>query len=126
MKAYIDSDILIWELRGEKKALELLRRLSSEGLELWTCALQRMEVVFYMRPDEEKATRLLLSHIKTQAVTQEIVDKGGDYFRKWNPTHGLDENDAILAACANIHGGRIYTLNVKHFPMPEVTCVKGW
>ncbi len=126
MRAYIDTDILIWQLKDEKKAEDLLRRLFSEGAELWTGASQRAEIVFYMKPEEEKITRLLLSHIRTQAVTQEIVDKGGEYFRKWNPSHGIDQNDALLAACANLHGGRIYTLNVKHFPMSDITVVKGW
>ena len=27
MKAYLDSDVLIWHLRGERKALNLLMRL---------------------------------------------------------------------------------------------------
>jgi predicted nucleic acid-binding protein len=126
MRAFIDSDILIWQLRGEKKAQELLRHLTSEGMELWTGALQRMEVVFFMKPEEEKETRVLLARLKTQPVTQEIVDKGGEYYRKWNPSHGLDENDAILAASADLFGGRIYTLNIKHFPMPHVVSVKGW
>jgi predicted nucleic acid-binding protein len=126
MRAFIDSDILIWQLRGEKKAQELLRHLTSEGMELWTGALQRMEVVFFMKPEDEKETRVLLARLKTQPVTQEIVDKGGEYYRKWNPSHGLDENDAILAASADLFGGRIYTLNIKHFPMPHVVSVKGW
>lgn len=47
VRAYVDSDILIWHLRGESKAAALLRRLSAEpGVDLWTGALQRAEVVF--------------------------------------------------------------------------------
>ena len=30
MKAYIDSDVLIWHLRGERKALNLLKRLRDD------------------------------------------------------------------------------------------------
>jgi len=30
MKAYIDSDVLIWHLRGERKALNLLKKLRDE------------------------------------------------------------------------------------------------
>ena len=53
MRAYVDSDILIWHLRGSRKAVSLLRALSREpGTELWVGALQRAEVVFFMRPDE--------------------------------------------------------------------------
>src|ERR1700680_3692897 len=62
MRAYIDSDILIWHLRGEEKAAALLRRLSGEpGTDLWVGALQRAEIVCFMRPREVTVTRSLLS-----------------------------------------------------------------
>lgn len=37
-------------------------------------ALQRAEVVFFMKPEEEAATRAFLSRFKTEPVTQAIVD----------------------------------------------------
>jgi PIN domain nuclease of toxin-antitoxin system len=40
MRAYIDSDVLIWHLRGNQKALMFLQRLHhSEENELWTGAM---------------------------------------------------------------------------------------
>jgi hypothetical protein len=127
MRAYVDSDILIWHLRGEAKAATLLRRLSAEpDSDLWTGALQRAEVVFFMRPGEVAPTRAFLSRFKTEAVTQPIVDQGAELYRRWHPSHGIDVNDAILAATVAATGGRIYTLNVKHYPMPDVSVVRGW
>jgi len=39
MRAYVDSDILIWHLRGQVKAAQVLRGLSAEsGTELWSDA----------------------------------------------------------------------------------------
>ena len=62
MKAFIDSDILIWHLRGEPRALNLLSRLhNDENIALLTGAMQRAEVVFFMRPTEEETTLLFLS-----------------------------------------------------------------
>jgi hypothetical protein len=127
MRAYVDSDILIWHLRGERKAADVLRRLSAEaGVELWTGALQRAEVVFFMRPEEESPTLSFLSRFKTEAVTREVVDQAGLLYRRWHPSHGIDVNDAILAATAAATGGRIYTQNVKHYPMPDIAVTKGW
>jgi predicted nucleic acid-binding protein len=127
MRAYVDSDILIWHLRGERKAAEVLRRLSAEaGVELWTGALQRAEVVFFMRPEEESPTLSFLSRFKTEAVTREVVDQAGLLYRRWHPSHGIDVNDAILAATAAATGGKIYTQNVKHYPMPDIAVTKGW
>ena len=40
MKAYIDSDILIWHLRGELKTLNILKRLrDDEQFDLWIGAM---------------------------------------------------------------------------------------
>ena len=127
MRAYVDSDILIWHLRGQTKAAELLRSLSAErGTHLWVGALQRAEVVFFMRPEEEEATLALLTRFKTEAVTQAVVDAAGLLYRQWHPSHGIDVNDAILAATVLATGGRIYTQNVKHFPMSDVIVRPGW
>ena len=127
MRAYIDSDILIWHLRGERKAARFLRTLSREpGAELWTGALQRAEVVFFMRRDEVSSTMSFLSRFKTAPVTQEIVDDAAELYRKWHPTHGIDINDAMLAATVVSTGGKIYTLNVKHYPTPDLAVVKAW
>jgi len=127
MRAYVDSDILIWHLRGRPKALEFLRRLRDEGeYELWTGALQRAEVVFFMRPEEEDSTQLFLSQFRTAPVDQTIVDLAGALYRKWHPSHGIDVNNAILAATALETGGRIFCLNRKHYPMPNVLGRRAW
>ena len=127
MRAYVDSDILIWHLRGETRAARLLRSLSGEpDAELWTGALQRAEVVFFMRSKEEAGTRAFLSRFKTEAVTQAIVDRAAAFYRRWHPSHGIDINDAILAATVAATGGKIITRNLKHYPMPDVAVVKGW
>ena len=127
MKAYIDSDVLIWHLRGERKALNLLKRLlDDEQFDLWIGAMQRAEVVFFMRPAEESSTLLFLAQFQTASVDQQIIDKAGEFYRKWNPHSGTDVNDAILAATVLQTGGKIYTLNSKHYPMPEITVQRAW
>ena len=88
--------------------------------------MQRAEVVFFMRPNEEEATMSFLSRFKTEPVTQAIVDLAGTLYRRWHPSHGIDVNDAILAATVVATGGKIMTQNVKHYPMSEVIVEKGW
>jgi predicted nucleic acid-binding protein len=127
MKAYIDSDVLIWHLRGERKALNFLKRLRGDKqFDLWIGAMQRAEVVFFMRPAEEASTLLFLAQFQTASVDQQIIDKAGEFYRKWNPRSGTDVNDAILAATVLQTGGKIYTLNSKHYPMPEITVQRAW
>ena len=127
MKAFVDSDVLIWHLRGERKALNLLKRLrDDEQFELWIGAMQRAEVILYMQPAEEQLTFLFLTQFQTAPVNQQIIDKAGEFYRKWHPSNGTDVNDTILAATALKVGGRIYTLNAKHYPMPEITIQRAW
>ncbi len=125
MRAYIDSDILIWHLRGDHKALVFLKELQEKKeYELWIGAIQRAEIVFFMRKDEEENTLLFLSQFKTAPIDQSIVDSGGMLYRKWHPTHGTDINDALLAATVMQTGGKIYCLNKKHYSMPEIIVEK--
>jgi predicted nucleic acid-binding protein len=127
MRIYVDSDVLIWHLRGQKKAFNLLQRLSNnKDYDLWTGALQRAEVVFFMRTDEADATSLFLSRFQTAPVDADIVDMAGALYRQWHPSHGIDVNDAFLAATAMKTGGKIVTLNVKHFPMTDLVVEKAW
>ena len=127
MKAFVDADILIWHLRGKRKACQFLRELLDDpSVELWTGAMQRAEVLFFMRPAEEELTMLLLSQLKTAAVDQSIIDEAGRIYRKWNPSHGIDSNDSILAATVLLNGGVLYTLNKKHYPMKDVAVQKAW
>lgn len=127
MRAYIDSDILIWHLRGEKKAAGFLKKLhNSKEYELWVGAIQRAEIVFFMKPNEEETTELFLSQFQTAPVDRKIIDTAGRFYRKWHPSHGVDINDTLLASTATETGGHIFTLNKKHYPMTEVIVKKAW
>jgi predicted nucleic acid-binding protein len=126
MRSYVDSDVLIWHLRGQSKAADFLASLSRSGADLWIGALQRAEIVFFMRADEAKLTMQLLSRFKTAPVNAEIVDDAGALYRQWNPSHSIDVNDAILAATVMKSGGRIFTLNSRHYPMPDLVVTRAW
>jgi predicted nucleic acid-binding protein len=74
-----------------------------------------------MRPAEESSTLLFLAQFQTASVDQQIIDKAGEFYRKWNPLSGTDVNDAILAATVLRTGGQIYTLNLKHYSFESQT-----
>lgn len=127
MRAYVDADILIWHLRGEPKAGDFLRRLRDDrAYTLWIGAMQRAEVVFFMRPQEEAQTLFFLSQFQTAPVDARIVDAAALLYREWHPSHGIDINDAILAATALQTGGQIFCLNKKHYPMSHLGVEKAW
>jgi predicted nucleic acid-binding protein len=127
MRAYVDSDVLIWHLRGIREAADFLQSIAARTeYELFTGALQRAEIIFFMRPEEEEATTLLLSRFKTAGIDQAVVDRAGALYRRWHSSHGIDVNDALLAATVMHTGGKLYTLNVKHYPMPDLLVERAW
>jgi predicted nucleic acid-binding protein len=127
MKVFIDSDILIWHLRGELRAKSLIQHLiENQESDLYIGAMQRAEIVFFMRKNEHTLTMDFLSLFKTHPVNQSIVDQAGRFFRRWHPSHGIEPNDAILAATVALYGGCIYTQNTSHYPMPDIIVHRGW
>jgi predicted nucleic acid-binding protein len=127
VRVYLDSDVIIWLLRGDRKARELFQTLrDDDDVDLCTGAMQRAEIVFFMRPDERNVTIEFLSLIHTEPLTEGIVDLGGTFFRRWRPSHAIDMNDALLAATAASTGGKILTLNMKDFPMPDIVVERAW
>jgi predicted nucleic acid-binding protein len=79
-----------------------------------------------MRPGEEPATLGLFSQFKTAPVSQEIVDAAAEIYRRWNPSHGMDVNDAILAATVRATGGKLYCLNTRHYPLEDILVERAW
>ena len=126
MDSHLDADILIWSLRGRSEADDLLTHFRSNGDRLMVGMMQRVEVLFHMRPGEEVATFTLLEEMESHPLTTDIVELAATLFRRWRPSHGTGVNDALLAATALIHGGRIVTQNVRHFPMPGLIVERGW
>ena len=127
MRAYVDADVLIWHLRGMETARGFIASLrANPAYELWVGAMQRAEIVFFMRPDEEAATLGLFSQFKTAAVGQAVIDAAGEIYRRWNPSHGIGVNDAILAATVSATGGKLYCLNTRHYPMDDILVERAW
>ena len=127
MRAYVDADVLIWHLRGMETARGFIASLrANPAYELWVGAMQRAEIVFFMRPDEEAETLGLISLFKTAPVEQPVVDAAGEIYRRWNPSHGIGVNDAILAATVRATGGKLYCLNTRHYPMGDILVEQAW
>ncbi len=80
--------------------------------------ITRLEVLAGMRPAEEVQTRSLLSIFVWHPVDAEVAEEAGTLGRRWLPSHHtVDGADLAIAATATLIGGRLLTLNVRHFPM---------
>jgi predicted nucleic acid-binding protein len=60
----------------------------------------------------------LFGILRLLEVTDPIARRAGELLRAYRRSHpGIDLVDYAVAATAEVHGARLVTLNVKHFPM---------
>jgi predicted nucleic acid-binding protein len=117
MTTVVDTSILIDLLRGEPAARFAIRDARQAG-PLHASEVTRLEVLAGMRPREERATRSLFEALIWHPLDAGIAEVAGDLGRRWLPAHGgIDSADLAIAATAVILDARLYTRNVKHFPM---------
>lgn len=117
MSALVDTSVLIDYLRGHRGAAELLEGERADA-PLHASEITRLEVLAGMRPDEEDATRSLLSTLVWHPVDAVVAEQAGSLGQRWLPGHHtIDAADLAIAATAIRYGSRLLTLNVRHFPM---------
>jgi len=116
----LDSNILIWHLRGRKDVVEVLTGLASEG-SLACSAVSVLEVQAGVKRGEQERTDAFLDGLDVRNVDRQIASQAGHYIRKHREKGiTLDFADAIIASTAVIGDLMLVTENAAHFPMPEV------
>lgn len=114
-KHLIDSDVIIWALRGRSETIALLSYLSAE--ETLACsAVNLLEVELGAKPSEMKA---VLSHMDCYdilPVDAAVASKAAELMRTSSrkPYRG-EWADAVIAATAIIHNLTIVTYNIRHY-----------
>jgi predicted nucleic acid-binding protein len=119
----LDSDVVIRLLRGQRQVLEHVERLAGRG-QLLVSAITRAEVTSGMRPEEERATVLLLDGLTTMPVSGDIADRAGRMLgelRRRGITVHLP--DAIIAATALHAEAELHTCNPRHYPDYDIALV---
>jgi predicted nucleic acid-binding protein len=110
----VDTDVLIWHLRGYPQAT---RRLDELGA-LTLSAISWLEVLQGMRNKAELvAVKKMLAHRAATLlpVSEAITRRAIDLMEAITLSHGLQMGDALIAATALDHGLPVLTANVKHF-----------
>lgn len=110
----VDSDILIWYLRGHEQAARLLDGLA--GLKL--SAVTYMELVQGCRNRRELNT--LQADLRERGaailpVTEGISGRAVTLVEAHFHSHALQLADAMIAATAMEHGLTLSTGNIKHY-----------
>ena len=110
----IDTDVLIWYLRGKKKAVSLIDRLGPFELS----AVSYMEILHGLRDKSE--LRAWKEYIKARGVDvllidAEITTKAIYWTEEYGLSHGLRLADALIAATADVYGKELLTGNTTDY-----------
>ena len=114
----VDTDVLIWHLRGYAQATRRLDQLGS----LTLSAVSYLEVLQGMRNKAELAAvkKMLERRAATLLpISEAITQRAIALMESLTLSHGLQMGDALIAASALVHQLPLLTGNVKHFAAVE-------
>lgn len=117
----LDTDVIIEVLRGRRAVTEGLAALEAAGVRTYTCAVSWAEIYAGIRPGEEVLTEAFLGRRAEVVIDATAGRRAGQYLARYSRTHGVEIADALIAAAATTAGLSLWTLNRRHYPMPDLT-----
>jgi predicted nucleic acid-binding protein len=110
----VDTDVIIWHLRGLNAAVQRLDQIA----DLQLSSITYMEVLQGLRnKDELQAVKKMLSRRAAILLppTPEITHKAIELLESFTLSHSLQMGDALIAATVLEHQLSLLTCNIKHF-----------
>jgi len=121
----IDTDVLIWVLRGNKEYEGLLQDLKNkDALSLSTITIAEIYKNIY--PSEIVKVENFLNEFQIWDVTSLIAKQAGLYWQQYTKNlKNLSLTDCLIAGTANINNLVLVSFNIKHFPMKDIMLLKS-
>ncbi len=110
----IDTDVLVWYMRGNERAYQLIEKLSGFNISVITY----MELVQGMRNKNELNSlrkALLFWNTKILYLSEEISAKAMFLVEQHYLNHSLGLADALIGSTAIHYGLPLVTANDKHY-----------
>ncbi len=115
----LDTSILVDLLRGSKSAREWIDSLleSARAISVITAA----ELLAGCRnQSEQRAVERELDLYETVWVSEEISQEALEWYKRFHLSHRVGFLDCVIGATASQNGLQVATLNLKHFPFPDL------
>jgi len=114
----IDTPILVDHLRGDARAVGLMRSLLAEGGQVWAATPTRTEILAGIGHAEREPMMRLFGLLAWVDIDATVADAAGELAQRYRRSHsGIDTTDYLIAAATQSIGARLLPLNVRHFPM---------
>jgi len=122
-KFLLDSDVLIWLLRGRAETMRLVDRLHGGTHAALACsALSILEVWTGVRPGEERRTEALMESLQVVPVDASTARRAAGLLvsrkRQRDPREWIDT--LIAATCLELHL-TLVTYNTRDYPYPDIS-----
>jgi len=120
-KYLLDSDTIIWHLRGRKEITEMLKDLQRSGLPACS-TISVLEVQLGVKTkDEEGKTNRFFESLKVFDVDMDIAKIAAQLIREYKAKGvTMDIPDSIIASTCILHDLTLVTYNRKHYPISEL------
>lgn len=116
----LDTDVIIWILRGRSEIVEKVSHLSTQA-PLAISVITIAEIYKNIFPAEIAKTEELIYQHLIFDVNQKIAKLGGLYWQQYAKTHQtISLTDCLIAATVNLNNCTLMSLNLKHFPMHDI------
>ena len=116
----LDTDILIWILRGKKEVREKVSKLKEKS-PLAISVISIAEIFRNVFPSELSTTEDFLNQHIIFNLDQKTAKIGGLYCQQYSKQlKNLTLDDCLIAGCANVNDLTLVSLNTKHFPMKDI------
>jgi predicted nucleic acid-binding protein len=116
----LDSDIIIWHLRGREEVTAMLRDLQRFGVP-GCSALSVLEVQLGVKKGEEEKTNYFFEYLKVFDVNRGVASKAAQLIREYKGKGvTLDIPDAVIASTCILHDLILVTFNRKDYPIGEL------
>lgn len=114
----VDTDVLIWLLRGDKALEEAFKRavVQAKGY-IFITPVQIAEIYKGLKIKERLKVESFLTTLNTIDIDRNIGKLAGEFINKYEKSHNVTLADALVGASVKINAFKLWTLNKKHYPM---------
>lgn len=114
----IDSDIIIWILRGDEEIKTKFKKavIETKGF-IFITPIQISEIYAGLRVKEKIETEIFFDSLNCINIDKKAGEIAGVYINQFQKTHKITVSDALIGAISKMNSLKLWTLNKKHYPM---------
>ena len=120
-KIFLDTDIAIFLLKKETKFIKSFLNLHDNGARFFYNPIVKAEIYAGAFKSEYGTIEQFFNILECIDINDEIGEKAGLYANEFKKSYnGISLEDFIIAATVKTYGLKLWTNNIKHYPMKNI------